>query len=139
MPQIAGSGLMILVHTSKPPTDAEWAAYFADLTKQDAKRIKNLVFTDGGAPNGAQRKQVNDYLAGQPSTACVVTASSMVRGVVKALSWFNPRVTAVPPTNLDAAFEYLGIKNDERARVRTEIKLLRVKLGNDTLKSIIAE
>ena len=139
MPNVAGTGLMILVHTVRPPSDAEWEAYFAQASKQDPKLLKNLVFTDGGAPSSVQRKQVNDWLAGQPTRACVITASALARGAVKALSWFNPQLTAMAPQQLDAAFQYLGVREDEKARVRTEIKLLRVRLGNDALKSIVVD
>jgi hypothetical protein len=69
----------------------------------------------------------------------VITASPLARGAVKALSWFNPQLTALAPDKLDAAFEYLGVRAEDRARVRTEIKLLRVKLGNETLKCIAAD
>jgi len=138
LPQVADGGLMLLVHTSRPPNDAEWGAYYAELVKQDPRRLKSLAFTDGGAPNGAQRKQVNDFLAGQSSRACVVTASAMVRGVVSALSWFNAQMKAFSPQDVDAALRYLGVLEDEMASVRVEIQLLRVKLGNDKLKSIIA-
>jgi hypothetical protein len=139
MPQVAGTGLMILVHTSRPPSDAEWETYFAQASKQDPRRLKNLVFTDGGAPSSAQRKQVNDWLAGQPTRACVITASPLARGAVKALSWFNPQLTALAPDKLEAAFEYLGVRPEDRAHVRTEIKLLRVKLGSETLKCIAVD
>jgi len=138
LPHVADGGLMILVHTSRPPNDAEWGAYYAELVKQDARRLKSLAFTDGGAPNGAQRKQVNDFLAGQSSRACAVTSSAMVRGVVRALSWFNAQMKAFSPHEVDAALRYLGVRADEMASVRAEIQGLRVKLGDTDLKSILA-
>lgn len=138
LPLVAGGGLMILVHTTRPPKDAEWDAYYAELVKQDPKTLRSIAFTDGGAPNGAQRKQVNDFLRGQASRGAVVTASTMVRGVVTALSWFNAQMKAFSPSELDAALVHLGVHPDEMERVHREIQALRKKLGSDDLKSIIA-
>lgn len=135
---VAGNGLMLLVHTTKSPTDTEWAPYYKELCKHDPTKIKSLAFTDGGAPSGAQRKQVNDYLNGRESRAVVVTANSFVRGVVTALSWFNSFMKAFPPEELDGALRYLGVREHEMALVRREIQLLRKRLGYDGLKSIIA-
>ncbi len=88
---VAGEGLIILVHGADPPTDLEWALYVREFLKHNPRGLRNLVYTDGGAPSGAQRKQVNDFLKGQPSPAVVVTGSYMVRGVVNALKLdFNP-------------------------------------------------
>ncbi len=102
MPGVAGKGLIILVHGADPPTDLEWATYVREFVKHDAKGQRNLAFTDGGAPSGAQRKQVNDFLKGRASPAVVVSASYMVRGVVTALSWFNPQVRAYAPEEATA-------------------------------------
>ena len=137
LPNVADGGLMILVHTSRPPNDAEWGAYYAEVLKQDPKRLKSLAFTDGGAPNGAQRKQINDYLGGQSTLGCVVTSSAMVRGVVRSLSWFNAQIKAFSPHEVDAALAYLGVRPHELAGVRAEIQHLRVKLGEKDLKSIL--
>jgi hypothetical protein len=136
LPGVAGGGLMLLAHTTRPPNDAEWDPYFRELVKHDPKLLRNLVFTDGGAPSGAQRKQVNDFLNGQASTAAVVTMSTMVRGVVTALSWFNAQVKAYSPNDLGGALQHLGVRPHEGEMVRREIQLLRRKLDHD-LKSIL--
>jgi hypothetical protein len=138
LPGVTGEGLMLVSHTSATPTDAEWAPYFAELVKHDPRTLRSLAFTDGGAPGGAQRKQLNDFLKGQASPAAVVTASGMVRGVVTALSWFNPQMRAFQPDNVEAALRYLGVKSDDMSLVLREIQILRKKLGFEGLKSIVA-
>jgi hypothetical protein len=140
LPGIAAhEGLMLLVHTTRAPFDAEWEPYYRELIQHEPGGLRSLAFTDGGAPNGAQRKQVNDYLRGRSSLAAVVTASSMVRGVVTALSWFNAQMKAFAPDQVDDALRYLGVRPQEMAKVRQEIQLLRKKLGDEALKSIAAE
>lgn len=132
---------MLLAHTSRPPNDAEWGPYIDELRQHDPKELRSLAFTDGGAPSGAQRKQVNDFLNGQASRAAVVTASTMVRGVVTTLSWFNAQMHAYSPHDVDAALHHLGVRTDEVPLVRREIQLLRKKLEHDglSLKSILAD
>lgn len=135
---VAGGGLMMLVHTNRPPSDAEWDLYFREFVKHDPARIRSIAFTDGGAPSGAQRKQINDMLNGRTTRGAVVTASPFVRGVVTALSWFNAQMKAFAADEVDAALEHLGVRDDEMALVRREIQLLRRRLGHDDLKSIVA-
>jgi hypothetical protein len=139
LPGVAGGGLMLLAHTSRPPNDAEWDPYIDELVKHDPKQLRSLAFTDGGAPSGAQRKQVNDFLKGQASRAAVITASTMVRGVVTALSWFNSQMKVYPPDELEAALQHLGVRPDEVPQVRREIQLLRKKLGYADLKCIVSD
>src|SRR5580700_8017852 len=92
LPEVTEGGLMIVVHSHKAPSDREWDSYFAELVKHDPERLRSLVFTDGGALNTAQRKQVNDFLQGRSSPCAVVTGNTIVRGVVTALGWFNPKI-----------------------------------------------
>jgi hypothetical protein len=139
LPGVAGGGLMLLVHTDRPPTDAEWEPYYDELIKHDPDQLRSLAFTDGGAPSGAQRKQVNDFLKGRASRAAVVSPSTMVRGVVTALSWFNSQMKVYSPKEVDAALQYLGVSADELPLVRVEIQLLRKKLGHESLRSIRAD
>jgi len=136
---IAGEeGLMILAHSTRSPTDAEWTPYFRELSRHDPTKLKSLAFTDGGAPSGSQRKLVNDYLNGRQSLAVVITASHFVRGVVTALSWFNAHMKAFSPDDLDEALRYLVVRDTEMALVKREIQLLRKRLGHEGLRSIIA-
>jgi hypothetical protein len=132
---VAGEGLIILIHGTQPPTDLEWAVYVRELVKHDPRELRNLVFTDGGAPSGAQRKQVNDFLKGRASPAVVVSGSYMVRGVVNTLSWFNPQVRAYAPDELPAALRYIGVRDQEVARVNSEVQVLRQQLQYGTMRS----
>jgi hypothetical protein len=139
LPRVTGGGLLLLAHTDRPPNDAEWEQYIAELAKHDPRQLRSLTFTDGGGPSAAQRKQVNDYLAGQASPCAVVTSSSMVRGLVSALGWFNAQIKTYSPRDLDAALKHLAVTADEAPRVRREIQLLRTRLDHAGLKCILAD
>ena len=128
--------LMILVHTAHAPNETEWKEYIEAVRASDLDKLKTLVFTDGGAPNAAQRKSVNEVLDGKTSPGAIVSHSMLVRGVVSALSWFNPKIKAFSPENTDAAFRYLGLPDEQAPAVWTVVHRLREKLGAPNLKCI---
>jgi hypothetical protein len=138
LPNVAEGGLIIVVHPRTAPSDQEWEAYLAEYIKYDPEKLLTLVLTDGGGPSAGQRKAVNDMLQGRTTRAAVVTKSPIVRGVVSALGWFNPKIKTFPPTNVDGALKYLGLQPAEFAHVRFQLKLLREKFGATPVESLAA-
>ncbi|MFY0537349.1 hypothetical protein [Nannocystis pusilla] len=74
---------------------------------------------------------MNDLLEanGFKGKVSVVTLNRLVRGIVTALSWFNPNVKAFTTVQIPAAIEYLEIPKDHHERLMAEIKRLRDKVG----------
>ena len=128
--------LQIVIHTAEAPDATEWKAYMRDFMSVPPERLRTIVFTDGGGPNAPQRKDVNDYLKGRTTTAAIVTPSTMTRGVVTALAWFNPKIRAFAPDRIDEAFKYLGFGSKEIQTLWAEVHAMRVMLGHDDLKAI---
>lgn len=122
--------VLVALHTESAPSDEEWSSYI-ELMKsiKDISRVRSMAFTDGGAPNSKQRKDVNDVLNGRPGLAVVVSASTVVRGVVTALNWFNPLVRAFPPERLADAYDYLKVNRDEMQKVNRVLGDLQMSLG----------
>jgi hypothetical protein len=132
--------VMLVAHTSRAPTDVEWERYLGAMRGHDVERMRSLVFTDGGAPNMAQRGRLNDTLDGKTSTGAVISASALVRGVVTALRWFNPKLKAFSPTEVPQALTYLDIKSPrDIAAIRHGMVELRRALGDANFKSIAAD
>jgi hypothetical protein len=128
--------LLILAHNAQPPSKDEWAAYFAfaeDLGQKtwgaDLSRGQVLIFTDGGAPNSAQRAQVNEYVAGRKLRQSIVTASTMVRGIVTALSWFNPETSAFAPQAWEPALAHLRLTSEQRAGLLPLLRSFQDRMG----------
>lgn len=123
--------IFLVVHTKENPSDEEWDAYVefsrANLGNFDC----TLIITDGGGPNTMQRGNLNDMLeaANYKGKISVVTLNRLVRGIVTALSWFNPNIKAFSTLQISSALEYLGVPADQHAAVNAEIKRLRDKLG----------
>jgi len=128
--------LMICVHTSRAPSDAEWARYIAAVGTCDVERLRTVVFTDGGAPNSEQRKLVNRALGGKTSVGGIVTGNVVVRSAVTALSWFNPKIKAFSPERTEEAFQHVGLTPDEVPAVWEIVARLRTELGVADLRCI---
>ncbi|AKF03261.1 hypothetical protein DB32_000410 [Sandaracinus amylolyticus] len=114
-------GIGIAIHNATNPNKEEWDAYLAmsDATLRaggDLSRFKQLVFTDGGGPNAAQRKAALDL--GRPFGSwsdvkvAVVSSSMGVRGIVTAFNWLGASLRSFSPSQLDDAFAYLGVSPD---------------------------
>ena len=121
--------LFIVVYGEQDPTDAEWDAYLALAEHHGIEQTAQLICTDGGEPTAAQRRKLNERLGGRPVPVAVVSGSPRVRATVTALSWFNRRIKAFPPTALAEALEHLEIPESRTELIVREIKKLRVSLS----------
>lgn len=135
----SGILLSLVIHTANPPSEHEWNAYMAAVREieKDLSKVRTLVFTDGGGPNSAQRKAINDFLKGRETPVVLVSSSQLIRGITTALSWFNKLVHSVPPERVSEAFRILGVQPREQQRAWEEIVKMRSVLGQPDLKSII--
>jgi len=135
--EISGD-LFVVIHPATPPNDDDWMDYLRSWRPLDMTRMRTLVFTDGGGPNAAQRKLANDALGGKASLTAVVSASQLVRGMVTALSWFNPKIKAFAPEEALEAFHYLGVRTGaEVARTWLVVERVRARMGDKAIRSVI--
>lgn len=126
----------VVVHNAQSPTDAELREYLRALENRDVRTMRSLVFTTGGGPTPAQRKELNRALNGDHPTA-VVSNGAMVRGIVTALGWFNSKIKAFAPEDVEGAFRYLEIPPSEFELFLREIKVLQAQVGDrPTLRSV---
>ncbi len=120
--------LFIVVYGARNPSDDEWQDYLDLVEAQGIDRTMQLIFSDGGEPTSTQRRLLNELLGGRPVPVAVVSASARVRGTVTALSWFNRRIRAFPPSGLRDALEYLEIPLSRIELIEREVTLLREEL-----------
>ena len=81
-----------------------------------------------GAPVATQRRYLNELVQGRPVPVAVVSGSAAIRGVVTAVSWFNRKVRAFPPTGLRNALAYLEIPQSRALLIEREVSELRRSL-----------
>jgi hypothetical protein len=107
-------GTMVVVHGVVHPSDTDWDVYLDALRENGDRMTAQLIVTEGGSPNSAQRRASLDIVAGRsfPPSA-VITSSVLVRGVVSALSWFmKDRIRAFAPAEFAAACAFIGATKD---------------------------
>jgi len=127
---------VLLVHRAVPPTDEEWAAYVATVRRLGLDTLRYIVFTDGGAPTTAQRKEAPELFEGR-NLLGIVSASAMVRGIATAMGFTNNKIKAFTPEEIHLAFQHIGIEDvEEIERARRTVGGLRVKLGDPSLQCI---
>jgi hypothetical protein len=129
--------LMLVLHTARDPSPAEWAEYERELRRlkqlhpHDMGRVLTLVVSDGGSPNTEQRSRFqNDLFGGRPAKVALLTNSlgnPLKRGIVRALTWMNTGFRAMEPTDLEGALAYLG-QADLLEEVWNELCALQLRL-----------
>ncbi len=125
--------LVVLVHASAPPADAEFDEYIEFLAKQATPRTRILVFSRGGSPNAVQRKKVAEvgdkYYGGDTPTA-VMTDSPVARGAVTAITWLlsKNKMAAFPLDKLEDALAFLQIPSAMTPEVRATIAKLEADM-----------
>lgn len=131
----------IVINGTTEPHDEDWRLYMNAVRSEEQKmtdfaKMRTLVFSGGGGPNAKQRKEINEFLGGRATPVAIVTSSTIMRGIVTALQWFNPLARAFSPDNVVAAMQFLGTSNSDTNLVWSEAKKLQRSVGAPASKSI---
>jgi len=121
--------LFIVVYGTANPTDEEWDEYLDLVKRHGVDRTMQLIYTDGGEPSAPQRRVLNELLAGRPVPVAVISPLVRVRGTVTALSWFNRKIRAFPPSAWRDAIAYLDIPGSRADLIEREVAKLRLQVG----------
>lgn len=144
--QVSPYPLLVQLISDADPNDAEWSAYEMELGKVSALgesallQVRQLVVSDGGGPNAAQRKSLQAFAGGRPVRVAVVSnalSNPIKLGIITAVSWFNPQLRAVPPDQWSKALSHLDLSNDESVwRCLERLQALPEQPKNATLARI---
>ncbi len=129
--ELHADAVMLLVHRREPPTDPEWDVYVAackDVLERRPEGLRALVITEGGGPTVDQRRRLNDMLAGRGARAAIVAESIMIRGIVTAMSWWNPLIKSFRKHEVPQAFTYLDLPGADMPRVLARLDALRASI-----------
>ncbi|HVJ21900.1 MAG TPA: hypothetical protein VM686_41130 [Polyangiaceae bacterium] len=120
---------VVYVHTAESPSDEEWDLAMRFYEAADVSRLKTLVYTDGAAPNAAQRGRLNAALGGHKLLMALLTPSVFARAAGTAISWFNPNVRVFGPGDFDAALRHLAASPEEGATLSGLVEKHKAELG----------
>ena len=122
--------IIVYVHADVPPTDAEWEAGISFFKESsDPSRLSAIVYTEGGAPNAAQRARLNAVLGSNKVRIGVLTASAAARAAGVAVRWFNPELSIFGPEDVDAALDHIRAPTDQRSEVKRTLTELKSELS----------
>lgn len=119
----------VVVHSVDPPSPVDWAQYVNFVRTHGAGPERRfLVRTRGGAPNGPQRKALNDALDGHPSPVAVMTNSVMARAIGSAVGLFNPDLAVFGVDKLKDAAQHLALTDSEVRRAQELLVELEMEI-----------
>jgi hypothetical protein len=114
-------GVGICVHNARNPSHQEWDEFLAmsfavrDAIEGDAANFKQLIFTDGGGPNAAQRTASKGVAKGGKNShkikVALVSRSVVARGIVTAYRWLGFPLRSFTPEQLSEAFAFLAVSD----------------------------
>lgn len=115
--------VLILVQNNDSPTDLEWQECLRMLKeiREQHRRVRVLVVTEGGGPDGRQRKKLEQALSGGPVPVAVVSDSLKMRFISAGVALFNQGHRAFQSSEVEAAYEHLGLTRSERRQVEEAI------------------
>jgi hypothetical protein len=140
----ADGDAMLFLHGSRAPTSAEWDEVMAVLggtiTAGTFPKLRALVVTDGGGPDVVMRGELQALCKqrGHAPKTAVVAIGIVVRGMVTAVSWFNPNIKAFAPNQFTGALEYLGLSRAAQRLLR-ELSDMERGLGPNSCLSLIRD
>lgn len=121
------------------PTKDEAAECLNILKTLDLNKLRILIYSKGGAPSAAQRKDMNEVVKGHEIPVAVLTSSKVARGAVTALSWFNSNMKAFAPEAERDAFHYLQIPPEQHDLFSLELKKLIAEVSSPQYRSDAAK
>jgi hypothetical protein len=134
--------VLLFLHTADPPTVEEWRDCMQRMREYaktiDVKRLSVLVISDGGGPDSLMRGELTDFYehTGHTLRTSVIATSVIVRGIVTALSWFNPQMKAYSPKQMPSALKHLNLPLPALPRILREFKTMEKELTPNTCLSL---
>jgi len=121
--------LVVSCQTKFNPSDAEWDRWLTAVghLEHRVSALRLLVVTAGGHPTKPQIERMRALNKKNPPTA-IVAESLALRFLGSALTFVNPTIRCFAPTNIDAAFEHLGLLPDDRQQARVTVQRLQGEL-----------
>jgi hypothetical protein len=129
---------VLFAHSAASPSDAEWSDCIALLASVVLDRVRVLVWTDGGAPNAAQRAALDAAWASKHPLTAVLTPSTLRRIVGAAATRANPGVRFFSPEQHESAFDHLRTEYSDRERLLDRLTLLRAELERARTAEVLA-
>lgn len=135
--------LLIIRQNQSAPTNEDWDALLSAISTQRAelKDMRAICFTDGGGPTVEQRKRLAAAMGGKQIQSAVMCDQAIVRFVVSTISLFNKSMRTYSWRELDNAYDWLGLRSDERRIVEESIPTMsaQVRSQRNHVRALVSE
>lgn len=122
--------LVVAVHGFKSPSIAEWKQFLDDgVAHGYGPHLRILIVSHGGGPDGEQRKALGEVIGPAPAPTVVLTSNSLILGISRAVTLWNPHLKVMRLTDSEAAYRVLDLTDEERSKMQKIRRELAVELG----------
>jgi hypothetical protein len=135
--------LLLVLHGMQPPTETEWnevLSVIRGVLQRHGKltRLRMLSITDGGSPDANMRNALAKALDGKSLHMAMVTDSAVARGVVTAISWFNPWVKSFSPRHFQPLIDHLELAAKDHPAIADALSALDKQLRVATAAQLLS-
>jgi hypothetical protein len=127
--------LMVILHTRRPPPDAEWSQLAAS-ADPDRAPLPMLVLTDGGNPTSKQRALVHPVVSKEKPMTAVISEATTIRFVVSTLTLLNENVRTFAPSGVDEALAWLAVPFATASEARRTLRRLARDPGGERFEPL---
>lgn len=127
--------VIMFLHTRHALSREEWNESLALIGRcakaGDFRRLRVLVVSDGGGPDATQRAELQELFKRQDHLlkTSVMLTSVIARGIVAAVSWFNPHIKSFSPRQFGEALSHLGLPSATAPRLLHEFSEMQRELS----------
>jgi hypothetical protein len=123
--------VIVLRENVDPPADQDWDGFLdlLILNRENFDRLKILVVTDGGGPNAAQRKRLENALDGRGVHVAIVTDSAKARFITSIVRFINKRHRGFAMAEIRQAYEHLGMSWQEQKLAEQALREMESLVG----------
>lgn len=122
--------LVLFVAADLAPSAGEWKVYVDQLKERVDRhgKVRLLIVTGSSGPDALQRKQFTDAVSFKKIRAVVITDSVIARGIITAFRWSGVDLDAFKGSEIERAYQSLGVSPEELSWLRASLPALRASL-----------
>jgi hypothetical protein len=128
-------GVMLFVSGTVRPSEEHWQRYL-DFVRSHIRNLRGapmvaIIVARGEAPSSSQRKALAELTEAYPIRVAALVDGMVARGVVTALSWFNPGYAVFAVDDWQSAERHLGLSSALTAQLRDQVAIASRRLKHD--------
>lgn len=117
--------VILMVYGAARPSDREWGTLLRTIQRHGGDATAHLIFTAGGAPSPAQRRDFNKLFDGHAIPLAVMAAGGGLRLSLWTYVCYGRQVRPFPPSDVREALASLAVPANRIDDIARELGSLR--------------